>query len=160
MVRIAEEKDLGMIEEIYAGAREYMRANGNPDQWGDDYPLRQMLLDDIASSSLFVTIRGDAISGVFYFAVTDDQTYRHIDGRWSYDRPYGVIHRIAAAKGEHGILSEALAFAFSRIPYLRIDTHKNNLTMRRALESRGFSECGIIRTYDGSERIAYDVVSV
>ena len=160
MVRRAVLDDLDAIEDIYRDAREYMRENGNPTQWGDSYPERGMLLDDIAEGNLYLIVRSSVIAGVFYFAVIDDATYRWIEGSWSSDEPYGVIHRIAARRGEHGIFSEALSFAFSRIGYIRIDTHRANATMRSLILSHGFSERGIIHTYDGSERIAFDVASV
>ena len=160
MVRRATLEDLDAIEDIYGGAREYMRENGNPTQWGDSYPELDMLLDDISKGDLYVIVRSSAIAGVFYFAVVDDATYREIEGSWSSDEPYGVIHRIAARRGEHGIFSEALSYAMSRIGYIRIDTHRDNSTMRSAILSHGFSERGIIHTYDGTERIAFDVASV
>ena len=37
-VRTATENDLPRILEIYAIARDFMRANGNSSQWGDGYP--------------------------------------------------------------------------------------------------------------------------
>ena len=160
MIRRAAIEDLEAIEDIYRGAREYMRESGNPTQWGDSYPERDMLLDDISKGDLYLVIRSSSIAGVFYFAVVDDATYRRIEGSWSSDEPYGVIHRIAARRGEHGIFSEALAYAFTRIGYIRIDTHRDNATMRSAILSHGFSERGIIHTYDGTERIAFDVASV
>ena len=156
MVRTASLADLAEIESIYSKARAFMKAHGNPFQWGTGYPERSMLLDDISSSSLFLVERDGRPAGVFYFSTEDDSTYSVIDGRWSFDIPYGAVHRIAAAEGEHGILAEALSFAFSRIGYIRIDTHRDNLPMRSALMKYGFAECGIIRTYDGTERIAYD----
>lgn len=156
MVRTATIDDLGSIEAIYSGARAFMKEHGNPTQWGDSYSERGMLCEDIASSSLYIIEREGRNAGVFYFAVAEDSTYSHIEGRWSSEMPYGVVHRIAASAGFHGILSEALSFAFSRIGYVRIDTHRDNIPMRTALQKSGFAECGIIHTYDGTERIAYD----
>ena len=34
MIRKAELKDLPKLKELYEKARQYMRENGNPDQWG------------------------------------------------------------------------------------------------------------------------------
>lgn len=38
-IRKAEKSDFEEILKIYAGAREFMKKNGNPTQWGDSWPL-------------------------------------------------------------------------------------------------------------------------
>ena len=43
MIRQAAPSDLPQILSIYATAREFMRQNGNPTQWPDHYPSREML---------------------------------------------------------------------------------------------------------------------
>ena len=43
MIRLANYDDLNRIMEIYQEARNYMEANGNPDQWGKNHPPRQLL---------------------------------------------------------------------------------------------------------------------
>ena len=40
---------------------------------------------------------------------------------------------------------------------LRIDTHKDNLPMQRALAKFGFSYAGIIYIESGAERLAYEI---
>ena len=54
MIRAAREQDLPRIMAIYDAARRYMRQNGNPTQWGDNYPPESMLRQDIACGRLFV----------------------------------------------------------------------------------------------------------
>ncbi len=46
-VRKAEKSDLEEILKIYAGAREFMRKNGNPTQWGDSWPLDEDIKKNI-----------------------------------------------------------------------------------------------------------------
>ena len=48
-VRKAEKSDIEEILKIYAGAREFMKKNGNPTQWGDSWPLDE----DIKKKALF-----------------------------------------------------------------------------------------------------------
>ena len=43
IIRRAKIEDLGSILEIYAKAREYMRSTGNPTQWGNDKPKKELL---------------------------------------------------------------------------------------------------------------------
>lgn len=156
-VRPAGERDMRRIEEIYAYARAFMAAHGNPNQWGTTHPPREQLEQDIAAGNLYVVTAEETIHGVFYFFLGPDPTYLHIEnGAWHADRPYGTIHRIAG-DGSGGILGAAVGFGKQRTDYLRIDTHEDNKVMQRAVEKQGFRRCGIIHIADGSPRIAYDL---
>lgn len=155
-IRNAFPEDLPRIEEIYAYARQFMHNCGNPDQWGTQYPPQDQLVSDIEKSLLYVITEGNNIHGVFYFYIGEDPTYAKIfGGSWRSDTLYGTIHRIAG-DGSGGILKHAVDFAQSRISHLRIDTHRDNLVMQKALAKQGFLPRGIIYIEDGSERIAYD----
>jgi len=155
-VRPAREEDLPRIEEIYAGARAFMAARGNPTQWGTSHPPRALLERDIAQGNLYVLAEGESIHGVFAFLLGEDPTYAAIyGGAWHSEGPYGTIHRVAG-DGSGGILAAAVEFAAGRSRYLRIDTHADNTVMQRAIEKQGFRLCGKILTDDGSPRIAYD----
>lgn len=158
-VRQAKEQDLERIEEIYAAARAFMAANGNPNQWGTHNPPHEQLVQDIDEGKLYVITDGETIHGVFFFWIGEDPTYKKIAGAWHSDRPYGTIHRIAG-DGSGGILRTSVAFAKQHIGHLRIDTHEDNKVMQRAIQKVGFQRCGIIHIADGSPRIAYDLVTV
>ena len=41
-IRKASVQDLDQIMQIYEKAREFMRTNGNAEQWGDEYPSREL----------------------------------------------------------------------------------------------------------------------
>ena len=45
---------MARILDIYAHAREFMAKNGNPTQWGDNYPSPELLEEDIDTNRLFV----------------------------------------------------------------------------------------------------------
>lgn len=155
-IRRAEPTDLGRILEIYAFARSFMAANGNPTQWGDGYPKREMLEEDMKNRCLYVVTEEEMIRGVFYFVIGDDPTYGRIDGgHWRSDTPYGTVHRIAG-DGSGGIFGACLDFCKTQIPHLRIDTHRDNTVMQHVVEKHGFSPRGVIYVADGSPRIAYD----
>lgn len=157
MIREAELKDLDRIEEIYSYARGFMKANGNPTQWGDTYPRHSVLLEDIVKRRLYV-IENDEIDAVFVCEVSEDETYSFIEGEWKDDGVYSVIHRIASREGFHGALKEAIAFASTLAPAVRVDTHKDNKIMNSALIKAGFAFCGIIYTYDNTPRNAYSKI--
>lgn len=155
-VRHAEMADLPRILEIYESARQYMRSTGNPHQWGSTHPAAALLLEDIAQRRLYVCMDTDQIVGVFCYFQGTDPTYLHIyEGSWQNDAPYGVIHRIAVDAHQKGVASFCFDYALSRCADLRIDTHRDNVPMQRALEKNGFIRCGIIYLANGAERIAF-----
>ena len=157
MIRIAEMNDMEQILDIYASAREYMKKKGNPTQWGDEYPDILMLLEDLSLKQLYVVEEDDDIVGCFVLAGGEDKTYQVIkDGQWRSNSPYGTIHRIASNGSVSGIFSKCTAFASEMYDYLRVDTHADNTPMQEAVLREGFIYTGIIFTYDGSERYAYD----
>lgn len=155
MIQKATLSQLPEILRIYAQAREFMAQNGNPTQWGENYPPDDMIRNDILNGKSYVNLKDGQIAAVFYFSVEEDPTYGHIDGAWLNDRPYGVIHRIAVSSNGKGAAAECFAYALDRCDELRIDTHEDNLPMQRCLAKNGFTRCGIIYLEDGDPRIAY-----
>ena len=158
--RRAQAADMDKILAIYEDARAFMKRSGNPDQW-KSYPEEKILLEDIEKDRLYVAPENEQILAVFCYFSGDDPTYAEIDGAWKNSLPYGVIHRIAvsgAARGK-GIAARCFDFAFSACGNLKIDTHKDNIPMQRALEKCGFEYCGVIRIESGDERIAFQKVN-
>ncbi len=158
MIRKATLQDLNDIWVVYHEAQAFMKATGNPHQWGDFYPTNELLLEDIAKERLYVVVRKDCICGVFLFESGPDPWYAVIDdGAWVSDEPYGVIHRVAAKSGEKGIFKECLEFCLTQTNHLRIDTHEDNKVMQYVLEKNGFKRCGIVYVHERkSPRIAYE----
>ena len=155
-IRQAQMRDLDRILQIYADARAFMRANGNPDQWGENYPPETMIREDVATGNSYVCADGEEILGVFYYGEGEDPTYTVIeDGAWLNDEPYGVIHRIAVAARGRGVAAACFDFGVAQCGNLKIDTHADNLPMQKSLEKNGFVRCGTIYVADGSARIAY-----
>ena len=156
-IRKAGVEDLDNILAIYAYAREQMRLTGNPTQWGEDYPSLEIVQKDLQDGSSYViTEENDEICGVFVFIVGEEPTYRKIEnGNWLNDDSYGTIHRVAGNGKQKGILRRCLAYCESKIPNVRVDTHKDNRIMQHLLESCGYQRCGTIYVADGSPRIAY-----
>ena len=155
-IRRAESKDLSEITEIYAAARDYMKAHGNPEQWGDNYPEEDLTCGDIQRGNLYLCVEQEQILGVFCYFEGEDPTYQTIyDGKWLNEEPYGVIHRIAVSAHQKGVASFCFAYGVSRCRNLKIDTHRDNRPMQRSLEKNGFVRCGIIHLENGEERWAY-----
>lgn len=159
MIRLAKYQDLPKILEIYEYARQFMRAQGNPSQWGSTHPEEDILAADIDNNVLYVIEENNQIHGVFAFIIGEDSTYDIIDqGEWRCSDTYGTIHRVVAAKGSHGIVEKTVAYCKVLQPYIRIDTHEKNLVMQHLIEKTGFEKSGIIYAYDGSPRLAYELL--
>lgn len=157
-IKKAEASDLCEIEKIYSDARAFMKESGNPDQWGKAYPPREMLINDVKEGNLYTVCEKNEILAVFFFKIGEDPTYVKIyDGAWKNDLEYGVIHRIAVSENAHGkgVSKACFEFAFSKCKNLKIDTHRDNIPMQRALSKNGFEYCGVIRIDSGEERIAF-----
>ncbi len=174
VVRRSTEQDLGRIMEIYAYARQFMAAHGNPSQWGPtNWPPEALIRRDIEGGNSYVCVEMDAnddmqqsdsgrVVGTFFFRQGKDAEpgYRCIeDGRWLEDSPYGVVHRVAADGSVKGIGSFCLNWAYEQCGHLRIDTHGDNLVMQGLLSKLGFVRCGTIYVEeDDNPRIAYEKV--
>ena len=83
IIRKATMSDLDTVFDLYAQARRFMKENGNPDQWGDNYPPRGQIIEDIQKNCCHLCCEEDEILGVFYFAVENDPDYAQIyEGTW------------------------------------------------------------------------------
>ena len=161
MFRGANRFELDQIMEVYARARALMAQNGNPTQWGDNYPSRQLIEEDILSNRLFVCVINGELEAVFAFILGEDPTYKKIeDGQWLANGPYGTLHRLALAGHRPGVARMVIEWCLEHCESLRADTHADNKIMQHVLESNGFTRCGIIHVADGSPRIAYQKLGV
>jgi len=158
-IRHAEQKDLETILETYRYAREFMKKTGNPNQWGDSKPARELVESDIRDGLNYVVLKDNEIAGVFACISGADPTYGRIDdGQWLNDEPYVTIHRIAGNGKARGILEAAAEFASGLAGNVRIDTHEDNRVMQHLLAKNGFTRCGIIYLENGDPRIAYQKI--
>lgn len=155
MIRKSNLHDLPRILEIYAYARQFMRNTGNTTQWREGTPAESTLRRDMAAGQLYVQ-EDDEVHAVFALILGADPTYANIDGAWLSDAPYATLHRVASDGTRHGVLNQAVEFAKTQCSYLRIDTHKDNQIMQRAIAKNGFRYCGVILTDDGTPRLAYE----
>ena len=155
-VRRSQAGDFEAIMDIYARARAFMAANGNPTQWGDSSPGASIVEADIADNG-YVVVEGGQIVGVFYFEENArEPAYDSIEGSWQDETPYAVIHRCAVRKNAGGVGQFILDWCFERFGNIRIDTHVNNTPMRNLLGKNGFTYRGVVRyeKADG-DRIAF-----
>ena len=155
--RKAVEADAPRITAIYANARRFMAASGNPNQWIDGYPSEADVRADIRADVLWTACRGDEILAVFALIEGPDPTYAIIQGAWLNDRPYAVVHRLASSGKVGGIGEICLRWCLDRFDTLRVDTHADNRVMQRTLIRMGFVYTGIIFCHNGTPRLAYQL---
>ena len=160
-IRKTRIEDLKRVMAIYAHARAFMAAHGNPNQWGPTrWPPEDLIRRDIAQGKSYVCLSDDRIVGVFYFdqGPEIEPTYRDIqDGQWADPTPYGVVHRIAAAEGSKGAGRFCLEWAFAQCGHLRMDTHGDNRPMQSLLKKLGFQYRGVIYVVeDNDPRLAFE----
>ena len=160
MTRKANISDLDEIMYIYSLAREFMKKNDNPNQWGDTYPSRELIEDDINKGVCYVLFDGKEISGVFVLIFGEDPTYLNIYERnWKSSSSYATIHRIASSGKRSGVFKEAVNFAKNKYDHLKIDTYMDNKVMQHCILKEGFTYQGIISLEDGSPRLAYEWIN-
>lgn len=155
-IQIATEKDLDAIMSIYSHARKFMADAGNVSQWGNGYPERELIEQDITDGNFYICQNNGHVSAVFCFFVGEEPSYKQIfDGAWLNNDKYGVIHRIAVIEHKKGVASFCIQWCLDKFPNIKIDTHKDNIPMQKTILKNGFQYCGIIKKADGTTRLAY-----
>ena len=160
IIRLATPADVTAAAEIYDNAREFMKKNGNPDQWSGEYPNAYDVEMGIDKGTSYVCEDCGEIVATFHFDINaDDPSYRKIyDGDWKNADPYSVIHRIAVKHHGRGIVDFCFEECFKRFPNIKIDTHEDNVPMQKCLERCGFEYCGIVYIVglgEAGKRLAY-----
>ena len=160
IIRQATYSDLGRLMEIFEGAKKIMRDSGNLQQWNNNYPSEEVVMQDIESGCCKVLCDGDTILGTMALIPGPDLTYSYIKGGWPDEEPYYVIHRIATCAPGRNVAKTMFDWAFEHIKaqgyeVIRIDTHRDNCIMKHILTKYGFTMCGVIYLENGDPRDAY-----
>jgi tRNA (guanine37-N1)-methyltransferase len=168
--RRGEPGDIDGIMEIVSQARDYLKSQG-VDQWQNGYPDASVFLSDMEKGNCWVFTCDDEIVGVIAISMGPESCYETMtEGKWlSEGAPYGVIHRSAVRSDFRGsgLASEMFALAEDLClgmgaASMRVDTHRDNMTMRCFLEKCGYALCGVVYLDSGpekgKERLAYEKV--
>lgn len=154
-IRSATLNDFDTIMNIYTRARAFMREHGNPMQWGDVYPSREIILSDLKENRLRLLVdEQNVVAGVFSIFLDGDPDYDDINGAWLNDEPYVAIHRIASAGTHKGVFTHILNYCLDFSSNIKIDTYTDNTIMQAILAKNGFIKCGTINI-EGLEFITF-----
>lgn len=155
-IRHARQNELEQIMEIYAAARTFMAANGNAEQWGEEYPQKELLQEDLKKKQLYVYEEDCEIGAAFVFFIGEEADYETaVSGAWTSPKPYGVLHRIAVVKFGKGIASKCIQWCYEQCHCMRGDTGQKNKSMQRLFEKNGFTQCAMIQPWYG-EMLGYE----
>ena len=161
--RQAKISDLDQIVEIIELSKKYLKET-KVDQWQDGYPGKEDLRRDIESGNSYVLTNKGEIVATTVISLEGESTYNSIfNGEWITNEEYIVMHRVAVHDKYKGkgifkeLIKEAESLALNKgIFSIKIDTHRDNISMQRAVVKNNFKRCGIIYLEDGSERIAFE----
>ncbi len=163
--RKATETDIEGIMKIIKQAQDYFKENG-VNQWQNNYPNIETITDDIKNNYGYVLTENNHIIGTAAVSFDGEKTYQIIhDGQWLSDGEYAVIHRMAVDSAYKGrglssiIINNIEKMCMDRgIHSIKIDTHKENISMQNAIKKNNFKYCGIIYVQDNAERIAFEKI--
>lgn len=160
----AQQSDCAELNAILRDAQQF-QSQSQVSQWEPGFPSLLHTRTDIESGNVYKLV-DDAGKTVCVYSLVfgDDPTYEQIwDGQWLYEGEYMTIHRFAIAPQFRGqglsadCLRAAGQLAVERgVHNLRIDTHRDNVPMQRAILKAGYAYAGVIEVADGTERLAYE----
>ena len=94
--RKAEETDIERIWQIIGQAKAQMQRLGSQ-QWDENYPAIEHIRQDIQDGNGYVICREDRVVAYGVISFDGEPVYKDIEGKWSNDLPYVIVHRLAIA---------------------------------------------------------------
>ncbi len=161
-VRPATEQEVHTVLDILLTGKKAL-ADAGVDQWQDNYPTIELIVDDVAKNESFLLFIDDCPVATFVFTDAVDPAYDE-SGAFILPPPYTSLHRVAVlpemkGRGVGGMIVDYCKekSCQQNIVALRCDTHADNKSMRRMMIKNGFIDRGFIKLADGSPRIAYEL---
>lgn len=153
--RKATYDDIPAIMRIVDAAKALLKADGSS-QWQNGYPNKYTFIADIdADASYVLTVDGE-VAATAMISSGEEAGYSNLkEGEWQYPPEeygmYAVIHRVAVSgqyRGQH-LVDELFRELFNIISEqgyktVRIDTHRMNARMQKAIERSGMTLSGIV----------------
>jgi GNAT superfamily N-acetyltransferase len=153
MIRLATEKDIKAIAEIYEDIHTDEEAGKLSIGWQRGvYPTEQTAADSVAKGDMFVCERSGKI--VAAAKINKEQVDVYADGNWEFPAPdeeVCVLHTLVVSPKAMtgGIGKEFVQFyedyaLKTGCPYLRMDTNERNERARAFYKKAGYKEIGIV----------------
>ncbi len=149
--RAATMADLDAVMNITAEAKAVLSLRGI-EQWIDEYPARDVFLEDIEKNELYLIFHGQELAGFFSLSAKEEPVFASIrDGKWTEGVPACVLHRVALSAEYRGSgIAQRLMKAAERqaevlgFHCIRTDTHKKNKPMLNLLRNLSYRYRGNI----------------
>ena len=153
MIRLATEKDIKAIAEIYEDIHTDEEAGKLSIGWQRGiYPTEQTAADSVAKGDMFVCERDGII--VAAAKINKEQVDVYAGGKWEFPAPdeeVCVLHTLVVSPEvmTSGIGKEFVKFyedyaLKTGCPYLRMDTNERNKRARAFYKKVGYKEIGIV----------------
>jgi len=167
MLRKAKNNELDKILQIINEGKQFLKEQGI-NQWQYGAPGINDIEKDIKQETSYVYELDGEIVGTAMLN-TYDADYEKYPTIWTKCNNYLVIHRLSVKKEcrsqgvSHKFMNDIILFAKENsVEYIRIDTHKDNVIMRKYLSKNNFKELDEIKlsiknSLDDKERIAYEL---
>ncbi|MCL1803755.1 MAG: GNAT family N-acetyltransferase [Eubacteriaceae bacterium] len=149
MLHKAIESDLDNIFEIYQGSIKEMHSRG-VFQWGDFYPTKDILAEDIYLGELYKAVSHGEILAIT--AINSEQSPEYGQGYWLYGENFMCIHRlcVTASYMGQGIGKQSMRLiedfaAKCGAHSIRLDTLTQNEAAMRLYSAMGYEKRGLVR---------------
>lgn len=167
MLRKAKNTEIKEIMSVIEDGKEFLKQQGI-NQWQHGSPGRSDIEKDIKQDTSYIyEVSGKIVATAMLN--TYDADYEKYPTLWTRCNKYLVIHRLAIKEEYrsqgigHKFMNDIILFAKENsVEYIRIDTHKDNVIMRKYLSKNNFKELDEIKlsmknSLDDKERIAYEL---
>ena len=167
MLRKANSTEIEEIMSVIEDGKEFLKQQGI-NQWQHGSPGCSDVENDIKQETSYVYELDGEIVGTAMLN-TYDADYEKYPTIWTKCNNYLVIHRLSVKKEcrsqgvSHKFMNDIILFAKENsVEYIRIDTHKDNVIMRKYLSKNNFKELDEIKlsmknSLDDKERITYEL---
>lgn len=146
--RKAVKKDEERVWTLILQAKEQMRRLGSH-QWDENYPARDSITQDIERGEGYVFEEAGQVVAYGVVSFAGEPVYEQLNGKWSSDAPYLVVHRLAVAdEKKHQGIAKRFLFEAEKVARregvfsFRVDTNFDNRYMLRLIEDLGFAYRG------------------
>lgn len=160
-IKLLEEKDVKIAFAIISDAIDFLK-NQNIDQWQNNYPNLETIINDISNKTGYVLIDNNEILAYVSISLEKEVLYEEIK-TWKCNKQYAILHRVAVKSNlRNKKLFNQLIFNITNlllannIHCIRIDTHPDNKIMKKALSNNNFKYIDSM-IYDQGLRLAYEL---
>lgn len=159
--RKATDSDTERIWEILLQAKAQMKRL-NMHQWDENYPAIENVRQDIESGDGYVFTQENRVIAYGVISFGGEPSYKEIEGKWSNELPYMVVHRLAVAdEAKHQGMARRFMLQAEEVSRqkgiynFRIDTNYDNQYMLHLIDTMQFKYCGEVY-YRGAPRKAFE----